>query len=834
MRGRRHLLGAVIVTLMTVIACGVPLSGANALSAPHVAPSPTFTYTVNTTADALPYSSAPAGECEDTGDTSQCSLRAALSAANIDFGTAGEWVKIVLGSGDYELNPTVSTSTPTINHSGSLSLVGAGPSLTEIDGSTLSFNEELLDVDTTNATLSLQGISFTGGKSEDGGAINVDNEDGVTIADCAFTDDTGMSSGGALYLDYNDTLSITGSSFTHDTSENSGGALYDNSYDPITLTGDTLSNDSTGVSGGEGGAIYAQGAVTMSHSTLDSDSSDDGGGGVDAGGDVNLDHDQFASDSSTGSSGGAVNSNEFVTATTSTFATNSSDYDGGAVLAQHGGYFTDDSFDGDSSLYGGDIFGSDNLTINGSTFSHSTAIDNGGAVYAGNALSMDDDTISNASVSGSNDGYGGGALFGNETLGTLDDVTITDASAPNGSAEGGGIDIDNGSIAVSNSSITSSTAAGSGGGIFAEDSHLTLDDSAVTHDVAGQSGGGVEAEGNSDVTITSSTVSSDTSTTDSGGGLAVDENSDLTLENSTLSSDTVTDTGGVGGGIALDSNGTNDESLILNDTLTGNSSSNGGALSIDDSDVVVANSTLDANALISGAPSSGGTGLFNDDGGVVSSDSVWVGSSGYECDSTDLSPAIPIISAGNNLVSDSSCALSGSGDITNASASLSALANNGGATETMAPESGSPVIGAGGTGCQASDQRGEIIPTGAQCDIGSVFLVGSTTTLAIGKPSVIFGKEQLEKFTVTVTPGESAVVPSGSITVEIDHKLGCVLKLTPIKGSAIGASSGSCTLSASELKAGAHSAAAAFATAPELLGSSAKSKTFTVTAVKRT
>ena len=51
---------------------------------------------------------------------------------------------------------------------------------------------------------------------------------------------------------------------------------------------------------------------------------------------------------------------------------------------------------------------------------------------------------------------------------------------------------------------------------------------------------------------------------------------------------------------------------------------------------------------------------------------------------------------------------------------LEPLADNGGLTPTAAPRPGSPAIDAGGSGCDAFDQRGFGRPVGAACDIGAV------------------------------------------------------------------------------------------------------------------
>jgi hypothetical protein len=84
------------------------------------------------------------------------------------------------------------------------------------------------------------------------------------------------------------------------------------------------------------------------------------------------------------------------------------------------------------------------------------------------------------------------------------------------------------------------------------------------------------------------------------------------------------------------------------------------------------------------------------------------------------------LSQGYNLDSDGSCGLATPTDISNTNPQLGALADNGGATQTMALLPGSPAIDHGGTranGCPAADQRGmprpdEVGDTGT-CDIGA-------------------------------------------------------------------------------------------------------------------
>ena len=67
---------------------------------------------------------------------------------------------------------------------------------------------------------------------------------------------------------------------------------------------------------------------------------------------------------------------------------------------------------------------------------------------------------------------------------------------------------------------------------------------------------------------------------------------------------------------------------------------------------------------------------------------------------------------------------SGSDNVIGGIPMLGPLANNGGQTQTMLPQAGSPAIDAGNdANCPATDQRGVSRPQGVHCDIGAVELV---------------------------------------------------------------------------------------------------------------
>ena len=120
---------------------------------------------------------------------------------------------------------------------------------------------------------------------------------------------------------------------------------------------------------------------------------------------------------------------------------------------------------------------------------------------------------------------------------------------------------------------------------------------------------------------------------------------------------------------------------------------------------------------LSGNSAASGGGIDNYSGtNVVLTATIVAGSksSGGDC-------AVPVGDAGYNLSDDNSCGfLASSGSQFDANPLLSPLHNNGGPTETMALQSGSPAIGAvnSATLCSTPDQRGANRPS-PRCDIGA-------------------------------------------------------------------------------------------------------------------
>jgi hypothetical protein len=273
--------------------------------------------------------------------------------------------------------------------------------------------------------------------------------------------------------------------------------------------------------------------------------------------------------------------------------------------------------------------------------------------------------------------------------------------------------------------ITGGQSGGFGGGVNSSGGPLTFNNSTVTGNTATASGGGIALVGT--LTLTNTTVSNNSATAGGGGKLV---NGAVVVTNSTISGNT---SAGGGGGIHANPGPV----TITNSTITGNTGALGGGVVAQNAAITLVYATIVGNTSDTEANVFVSTSLVSF-GSVVA---LPLGG-GTNCGS----PGSPsFTSNGYNFSDDASCGFTQPTDSQNAgSPGLGALANNGGPTSTLLPQSGSPLIDAIVTAsCQAdgasgitADQRGITRPQGSGCDIGAVE-VGSTSPAPAPAPVVI-------------------------------------------------------------------------------------------------
>jgi len=209
--------------------------------------------------------------------------------------------------------------------------------------------------------------------------------------------------------------------------------------------------------------------------------------------------------------------------------------------------------------------------------------------------------------------------------------------------------------------------------------------------------GGAMDNHSASITITDVTISGNSAK--NGGALGSSGgSSSYTLQRVTLSGNTAEKASAI-----INSSG-GDTTTMTNVTITGNTATiENGAGDIDDADFV--NVTIVGNT----APAGKIGGIRESGGGFTAINTIIANNIGGDCNSAATSSL-------NSIDSDGSCGLN-----TTADPKLGALANNGGPTDTMMPQSDSPAIEGGtNTFCPAVDQRSIARPEGALCDVGAV------------------------------------------------------------------------------------------------------------------
>jgi len=255
---------------------------------------------------------------------------------------------------------------------------------------------------------------------------------------------------------------------------------------------------------------------------------------------------------------------------------------------------------------------------------------------------------------------------------------------------------------------------GDGGGVLAyEGEEAVLQGVNVTGNVASQNGAGISAppEG------VNKTV--------------------LTIANSTISGNRVT--GGVieglGGGVYVLGKFSMVSSTVSGNSVdsTGVAVQGGGVLlavdpaSVEGSEGTIVNSTIAGNS-VGTAGLGGGLAVYNPEPTIGGSAALAVKNTIVAGNNGPAGPSdcalMATVTSDHNLSGDASCMFADAGSKQSTNPLLGGLQNNGGETDTLALQPGSPAVDAGtNAGCPPADQRGVSRPQGSACDIGAFELV---------------------------------------------------------------------------------------------------------------
>ena len=324
------------------------------------------------------------------------------------------------------------------------------------------------------------------------------------------------------------------------------------------------------------------------------------------------------------------------------------------------------------------------------------------------------------------------SISGNNSVGVLlvhlDFTVIIDSLIiKNGKAgQGAGIFNYGGTLTVMNSLLSGNhtefdpevLTQGYGGAIYSVVGDLTITGSSFDGNT-GSRGGAIYCEAGI-MTIVESTFLSNSVSSEHGDGGAIFDNCDSAVANSTFSSNVAEHTGG-----ALLTDNDITPLVIVNSTFYDNTANTAGGIA-NFGGLIITNSTFSNNS------SPNGGAIWNGLGGVLSlRNSILANSVGsVDCIKSDATPEVENI---NNLIETTGSNLESCGvSLLTSDPVLGPLQDNGGFTETMALEAGTPAVDAGSdANCPDYDQRGVARPQDDHCDLGAYEAQG-TIEISIG------------------------------------------------------------------------------------------------------
>ncbi len=596
------------------------------------------------------------GVCAD--DAGDCTLRAAVGEANASPGadtiTVPAGTVRITRSGEGEDG----NATGDLDVTESLTISGAGASVTVIDGDGIDRLVHVLGGDVLLTDLRLVGgltdsgehggaILAAAGRLDLDGVSVIGNQSGgngggvaaagaaVHAIDVEISSNAASGDGGGLWSADDVETFVSGSRLDLNTADLSGGAIAAGSgvldVRSTTMATNTASGrripddpftdvDELVVRGG-GGIAVMNGLATLMDVTVEAgvvDGFGGSGGGI-LGVTAVLDIvDSTIRGSDARRSGGGIESHRGQIALTRTVIDgNSASINGGglhitdfadAMVIE--GSFTDNVAGDGANLQGegGGIWnGPGTLTVQGTTFSGNEA----------RGQRIDDDPAS-AGVN-ETDPKGGGGLFNAGGEVSVEDATFTGDSATGDGGAGGAILNDRGTIVVHETVIDSASAVRSGGGVESEVGMVNLVDVTI-RDATAMQGAGVSVTGPGQVdvnrgiftgnvaallgggllndvgamNIAATTISGNSAS--SGGGL-FNVGGAVRVVSSTVSDNTATDPAGDGGGIASQRGSL----VVARTTVSGNTAAGaGGGIANVDGQLNVDETTIVLNAAADG------------------------------------------------------------------------------------------------------------------------------------------------------------------------------------------------------------------------------------------
>ena len=354
-------------------------------------------------------------------------------------------------------------------------------------------------------------------------------------------------------------------------------------------------------------------------------------------------------------------------------------------------------------------------------------------------LELSDLTISNGFVSGGN----GGALFINSGA-TVNIINSTFSGNQVLSGDGGAAYVSGGTLNVTNSTFTNNSVGGGNGGALFINSGATvniLNSTFSSNQTMGGYGGATYVNGGT-LNITNSTFSNNDADVESigdlalGGGAIQNNDGTVTIAGSTFNGNSVISHSADGGAIyngdfdggagipdgipdVLNiTNSTFSNNLLTNNSVNPTSGTSGGAIR-SASTLTIIQSTFSGNdSGITESESEAGAVTITH-GTATLTNNIFADSSAADC--AVRATTTSVNSTGNLIETNHGGGFGCGTPAVSADPKLIVLHDNGGPTQTMALDTGSPAIDFLGSCVVGTDQRGVIRPqpSAGNCDIGA-------------------------------------------------------------------------------------------------------------------
>ncbi len=225
-------------------------------------------YTVDSTGDGG--NVGPSTICDD--GTGQCTLRAAIEAANAHIGADGI---------DIVVTGTINLTSSLPNITESLDIYGPGADFLTVSG---GGGWRIFNVTGPGAVNNLIGLTISNGNSGEGSGIY--NASTLNVANCTIISNLARDGGGI----YNTgSMNVTNCTIISNSALDYGGGIYNSGT--LNVANCRISSNSTqrvGLNRGDGGGIYNSGSMNVTNCTLSSNSVLADGGGIFSSGTVNL------------------------------------------------------------------------------------------------------------------------------------------------------------------------------------------------------------------------------------------------------------------------------------------------------------------------------------------------------------------------------------------------------------------------------------------------------------------------------------------------------------------------------------------------------------------